>query len=163
MKKILIILLLALSATSLWGTIYYVATTGSDAAAGSFAAPWETWHYAFNHVTPGDTVYFRGGVYTDLYSSSRGAIIATTTINGTRSQPTSFFAYPDDWAAGNYPILDCSNASYPIPKIIIVRQIIIIPAIPLPGSICINIVHYPPSPRYCADVCLTITICKVVI
>lgn len=87
---------------------YYVSPTGSDSNTGTFSQPWKTWHYAFNHTTPSDTCYFRGGVYSP-YSSSIGADLKTTTINGTRTHPTCFFAYPADFATGNYPILDCQT------------------------------------------------------
>ena len=90
------------------GTIYYCSPTGNDASVTptNIATPWRTWHYAFNNVTPGDTVYFRGGVY-PAYSTSIGAWITDTDVDGTHDNPTCFFAYPADWAAGNYPIMDC--------------------------------------------------------
>lgn len=90
--------------------VYYVAPNGTDAifpTRGTFNAPWRSWHYAMNHVTPGDTVYFRGGVYTDYYSPRIGVKLQDSTINGTHNNYTCFFAYPSDWNSGNYPILDC--------------------------------------------------------
>jgi len=42
---------------------YYVAPDGDNAAAGSIDHPWATWQKAFNIAEPGDTIYFRGGVY----------------------------------------------------------------------------------------------------
>ena len=44
---------------------YYVATWGNDNNDGSFEKPWLSWHKAVNSVTAGDTVYIRGGVYTN--------------------------------------------------------------------------------------------------
>ena len=44
-------------------TAYYVSTAGSDANDGMFATPWLTWGKGLNDASPGDTVYFRGGVY----------------------------------------------------------------------------------------------------
>src|SRR5205823_5311187 len=38
---------------------YYVAPTGSDANAGTMAAPFASWAKAQTVVSPGDTVYFR--------------------------------------------------------------------------------------------------------
>jgi len=94
-----------------YSTKYYVASNGTDGSypdRGTFEKPWKTWHYAFNNVTPSDTVYFRGGVY-DAYSTSIGAQLVKKSVSGTKTSPTCFFAYPDDWAAGNYPILDCQK------------------------------------------------------
>jgi uncharacterized repeat protein (TIGR02059 family) len=90
---------------------YYVSTTGKDSNPGTFSQPWHTWNYAFNNTTPGDTCYFRGGVYTDMYNASYGVYLNTESRNGTYSQPTSYFAYPEDWAAENYPVLDCQSLS----------------------------------------------------
>lgn len=42
---------------------YYVATTGSDTAAGSLAAPFRTIKQATRVVRPGDVVNVRGGIY----------------------------------------------------------------------------------------------------
>jgi hypothetical protein len=109
MRNIIFILFCFLSAP-LNAIIYYCSPIGNDASADptNIVTPWKTWHYAFNNVTPTDTVYFRGGVY-PAYSTSIGAIIATTAVDGTYSQPTCFFAYPADFAAKNYPILDCQT------------------------------------------------------
>ncbi len=110
MRKIFIILLCLLS-IQLSATIYYVSPTGNDASADptNIATPWRTWNYAFNHTTSSDTCYFRGGVYTGMYSASYGVLVNSASMNGTYSNPTCFFAYPADWAAGNYPVLDCQS------------------------------------------------------
>jgi len=113
MRKIFIILFSLLS-LSAFADKYYVTPRGNDANDGSdttSANAWKSWHYAFNNVTPGDTVYFRGGVYTDIYSTTVGARIATTSIDGTHDNPTCFFAYPSDWADDNFPIFDCGALS----------------------------------------------------
>lgn len=39
------------------------ATRGEDAADGTQAAPWRTLRHALRQLTPGDTLYLRGGVY----------------------------------------------------------------------------------------------------
>jgi hypothetical protein len=44
---------------------YYVATTGSDAGAGTFADPWLTFNYAIDQLAPGDTLWMRAGVYVE--------------------------------------------------------------------------------------------------
>jgi hypothetical protein len=60
-----------------------------------------TWHYAFNHTSPSDTCYFRGGIYPP-YSTSVGAELMDNSQDGTYSHPTCFFNYP-----GEVPVLDC--------------------------------------------------------
>src|SRR5438045_4185242 len=42
---------------------YYVASTGSDSAAGSAAAPWKTLQKAANTLAAGDTVHVTAGTY----------------------------------------------------------------------------------------------------
>jgi hypothetical protein len=116
MRKAILILLSCIT-LSLNATTYYVATTGSDAAAGSLAAPWATWQKAFNTAVAGDTVYFRGGVYTPTSKVAGGYPITLIAPSGgyghsgTHDNPIVYEAYPPDFAAGNYPILDCSVAS----------------------------------------------------
>jgi len=96
---------------------YFVSPSGIDGAyptRGTQANPWKSWHYAFNNVTPGDTVYFRGGIYTTMYSNFVGAQIATSSVSGSRENPTRFLAYPDDFDKGNYPVLDCQSLSFTV-------------------------------------------------
>lgn len=93
----------------------YVTPRGNDTNDGSDTTSvnaWKSWHYAFNHITSGDTVYFRGGIYNTMSSNTVGVNIATETISGTRENPTCFFAYPEDFAAGNYPVLDCQALAW---------------------------------------------------
>ena len=42
---------------------YFVATNGSDAADGSFGAPFATVQHAVDQLSGGDTLYLRGGTY----------------------------------------------------------------------------------------------------
>lgn len=114
MKKLLIIPLLLLSLT-LSATKYYCSPRGNNANNGadtSSTGAWRSWNYAMNHVTPSDTVYFLGGVYDATVggaSARKGVVLLDTAINGTYTNWTLFEAYPPDFAAGNYPILDCSD------------------------------------------------------
>jgi len=112
MKNILIILL---SIIPLWlnATTYYVAASGgSDSNAGTnIAAPWATLAKAFATPIAGDTVYLRGGTWSptsmvEHYPNKYGGGIGH---NGTHNAPVCFIAYPDDYLAGNPPILDCIN------------------------------------------------------
>lgn len=101
--------------------IYYVAPTGDDDNPGTFSLPWKTWGKAFNAtiVKPGDTVYFRGGIYlkdiTDgeenwyMPSRSIGGTGYNISRRGTADYFVNYWAYPNDVAIGNFPILDCIN------------------------------------------------------
>lgn len=115
MRSFIFILLLFLNCSLFAGT-YYVTPRGNDTNDGSdttSANAWLTWRHAFSTADAGDTVYFRGGVY---YSESEllhpridpyGYEYAATGHTGTEANPICFFAYPSDFAVGNYPILDC--------------------------------------------------------
>lgn len=98
-------------------SIYYVQdpsynVNASDNNAGTnINYPWATWQKAFtsSSVGPGDTVYFRGGIYYMPVMTGEGI---TITRNGSdENNIIQYFAYPEDWAAGNYPILDCDNVT----------------------------------------------------
>ncbi|AZN39570.1 right-handed parallel beta-helix repeat-containing protein [Paenibacillus albus] len=47
---------------------FYVAATGNDSNPGTLDAPWRTIQKAANSVLPGDTVFVRGGVYSEFVS-----------------------------------------------------------------------------------------------
>jgi hypothetical protein len=95
---------------------YYVAPTGSDAAGvvGSEAAPFASWARAQTAAAPGDTVYFRGGVYRYKDATST-CTSGTATVNavvlsksGTLGNPIRYWAYP-----GETPVFDFSGISDP--------------------------------------------------
>lgn len=44
---------------------YYVAVNGNDSSSGSIAAPFKTFLPAITQANPGDTIYVRGGTYTE--------------------------------------------------------------------------------------------------
>ena len=50
------------------GLSFYVSTTGNDANPGTITDPWRTIQHAANVVTPGSTVYVRGGLYHEKVS-----------------------------------------------------------------------------------------------
>jgi hypothetical protein len=90
---------------------YYVAPTGDDSDDGSESAPFATWAKAQSVVSPGDTVYFRGGHYrfTDATSDCGGDTSATVNAvvlskSGTADQPIRYWAYP-----GERPVFDFSG------------------------------------------------------
>jgi len=83
---------------------YFVSPDGNDNNPGTSDKPWATWGKAFNSsaVNPGDTVYFRGGIY-EPASLSGGKGYACTR-NGQPDNYVHYFAYP-----GEKPILDCDD------------------------------------------------------
>ncbi len=87
--------LLALNSSGFANT-YYVATTGSDSAAGTIVAPFLTIPKAYSVAVAGDTILVRGGIYN----------LATTislSKSGTSSAMYCLLSYP-----GERPILDYS-------------------------------------------------------
>jgi hypothetical protein len=79
------------------GNIYYVATNGSDSASGTFSNPWRTIQHAENSVSAGDTVYIRGGTYTENL---------TFNVKGTANNLITFIPY-----SGESVIIDGGNTS----------------------------------------------------
>ncbi len=77
----------------------YVATDGDDANAGTFAQPFKTIAKAIAEVTPGDTIYVRGGTY-----ALTSTITITAAKSGTESQLITLTAFKDE-----VPILDFSG------------------------------------------------------
>ncbi|HEX4590239.1 MAG TPA: hypothetical protein VH120_09950, partial [Gemmataceae bacterium] len=85
---------------------YYVATTGSDTAAGTTAAPWLTLQHAVGVVHAGDTVIARAGTYAGFIAGwdSTGTY---GVIAGTASAPVTFEADPA--AAAGSVIINAAN------------------------------------------------------
>jgi hypothetical protein len=82
------------------GTIFYVATTGSNSNPGTLAAPWQTIQKALNTLLPGQKAYVRGGIYREALSMGRA---------GTASAPITIEAYP-----GETPIIDAEHVRRPL-------------------------------------------------
>jgi hypothetical protein len=99
----------ALAAAQSFGAVYYVATDGSDANAGSMAKPFATLNKANAVVHAGDTVWVRGGVY-DLHDTvfyaryKMTAGILLTASGESDDQRIHYLAYP-----GERPIFDGAN------------------------------------------------------
>jgi parallel beta-helix repeat protein len=66
------------------GAQFFVATYGSNAAAGTADAPWQTLQFAADRVAPGDRVVVRPGAYTGFYLDT----------SGTPAAPIEFLAEP---------------------------------------------------------------------
>jgi hypothetical protein len=72
------------------GTVYYVATSGSDSNPGTQAAPWKTVQHAATSVKAGDTVNIRVGVYNEAVTPSVSGSAAAGSI--------TFQSYPGETA-----------------------------------------------------------------
>ena len=98
---------MACAAAPAFAATYYVAPAGSDTAAGTQAAPWQSFAHAQAVAQPGDTVWFRGGryAYTRATTScaSRRATVSAIVLDksGTETQPIRYWAYP-----GETPVFD---------------------------------------------------------
>jgi hypothetical protein len=79
---------------------YYVATWGSDDSAGTITAPWATLQHAFETADAGDTVYFRGGTYSETSTISYDA----ADNDGTYGNEICFYNYPNET-----PVFDFSG------------------------------------------------------
>ncbi len=80
---------------------YYVAPDGSDAAPGTEADPFATAARGQQAASPGDTIYFRGGVYEFSGDSDIGVLFDKS---GQAGSPINYFAYP-----GEVPVFDFNN------------------------------------------------------
>jgi hypothetical protein len=74
------------------GTVYYVATDGSDTNPGTFEAPWLTIQHAADTMVAGDQVAIRGGTYNEHVYTVHGGDAAAYIL---------FSAYP-----GETPVID---------------------------------------------------------
>ncbi|MFF4547676.1 carbohydrate-binding protein [Streptomyces sp. NPDC001406] len=86
--------------TATTGTVLYVSPNGSDSAAGTQSAP-TTLTSAISRITPGGTIYLRGGTYN--YSST---VTVPQGNDGTSGARTTLSAYP-----GETPVLNFSAQS----------------------------------------------------
>lgn len=111
MRKLIIIPFLFICLLLSAQDTYYVDPAGDDGAVGDITHPWKTWGKAFNdaNVDPGDTVYFRDGIYYKAWGEGVGNYHADgksyqITRAGTAGNYVHYFAYP-----GETPILDSDN------------------------------------------------------
>jgi IPT/TIG domain len=80
------------------GNIFFVATSGDDANAGTFAAPWKTIVKAKNAIAAGDIAYIENGVaqtteenFTAYLSMDNNGV----SNSGTAAAPKALIAYPN--------------------------------------------------------------------
>ncbi|MEE4310770.1 MAG: right-handed parallel beta-helix repeat-containing protein, partial [candidate division KSB1 bacterium] len=100
-KIVLFVISLAIMSNTLYGQIY-IATDGDDAHPGTKAQPYASFEKAINVVTPGDTIYVRGGVY-----SLTNTITISAAKSGSENQRMILTAYQDE-----IPLLDFSDQGF---------------------------------------------------
>ncbi|VGO19646.1 CBM96 family carbohydrate-binding protein [Pontiella sulfatireligans] len=96
----------ALSATA---ADYYVSTTGSDSAPGTFVQPFKTLGHALQNVVgAGDTVYMRGGRYHEEISGAN--------LHGTDGNPITITRYQNEQVTldGSESLADLGGASWSV-------------------------------------------------
>src|ERR1051326_1093339 len=94
--------LISLSAT-LHAATYYVATTGSDANAGTSNAPCPTPQHAMSTMASGDTIYVRGGTYalTSQVKTAKAGFATNSCKLWAYSGETPIFDFTTDPTAGD--------------------------------------------------------------
>ena len=80
------------------GNIYFVSTTGSDSAAGTISAPWQTLHKVRDTIANGDIAYLRAGTWNSTLDSevNSSSIIMFASTGGTSTAPKAMIAYPGE-------------------------------------------------------------------
>jgi len=93
----------AITSPPVYEAEYYVAPWGDDDNPGTFDEPFQSWQKGFDEVSPGDTVYFRGGEYEPININPALPYAAVyLQYGGTIGNPKNMFAYP-----GETPVLNC--------------------------------------------------------
>jgi hypothetical protein len=105
----LIIFLLIQQLFPVFSAVYYVAPNGSDTHTGSIDQPFATIRKAQEVVSPGDTVYLRGGTYKMIENQiakkeKMWAYVTCLDKNGTLDKRINYWAYP-----GEKPVFDYSD------------------------------------------------------
>ena len=108
-KKIISFLLLLLVYTMSFANIWFVSSVGNDANPGTKGQPFQTLQKAQSVVSPGDTVYIRGGIYqmqeSNINSYTRiQAYVTLLDKSGTEGKRIHYWAFPDET-----PIFDFTN------------------------------------------------------
>ena len=107
-RTILSLTALTLLLATLQAKVVYVATDGSDTAPGTITAPMATFPAAWQHISSGDTLCFRGGTYhiTDsqiMKTDFNYAYVFALEKGGTPDRRTCIMGYP-----GERPVFDFS-------------------------------------------------------
>jgi hypothetical protein len=109
LPKLLLASFLLLPLTQAFSAVYYVSPTGSDENPGSKERSFLTIQKAQTAVSPGDTVYLRGGLYkmAETQVAQKRGIWAYVTLldkSGSPGKPIRYWAYP-----GERPVFDYSE------------------------------------------------------
>ena len=112
MRNFLLLVSLCLFSAIANAKTYYVATTGSDANAGTISAPFKTWAKLSSVMIAGDIAYIRGGIYSSPYSGTAGAAASVhcywQNLHGTATNLIVIQNYP-----GETPVLDLTSIGVP--------------------------------------------------
>jgi hypothetical protein len=113
MKIFASLLIILLTATSGYGTEYFVSKTGNDSNPGTEAQPWKTIKKAADTMTAGDSVLIKAGTYNERVqprnSGSAGEYITYTSYpNDTVVIDGSGIDLPDDWGG----LVDITEKNY---------------------------------------------------
>ena len=74
---------------------YYMAPNGSNSNPGTMAAPWRSISRAAQTLQPGDTLYLRGGVYSEYRVNAYDNVYG---LQGAPGQWITIRSYPGEWA-----------------------------------------------------------------
>lgn len=102
MRLYLILALFILSSALQAQTKYFVATNGNDSNPGTITQPFATWEKGGSVLTAGDTLYIRGGTYTNTRATIYQCL--WDTLTGTQNDTIKIWAYP-----GEKPVWDFIN------------------------------------------------------
>jgi parallel beta-helix repeat protein len=83
------------------GRTYYASPSGSNSNNGSIGTPFLTIAYGISKLKGGDSLFVRGGVY------SEKLWVDSYKISGNATNPTIITAYP-----GEHPVIDCSSLTF---------------------------------------------------
>ena len=98
------VLLVLLAASIAQGATYYVATTGKDSNPGTLNQPFQSFKKGIGLLQPGDTLYIRGGLYTEQVD------LQTPNKTGTVGNYMTIAGYPGETVTLQYA--DTSEGSY---------------------------------------------------
>jgi hypothetical protein len=88
MRALTLLLALACLAVKANAQTYYISPAGDDDNAGTIDAPWATFAKAETILGPGDTLYVRGGTYSEW--------LRLNTNSGTPTEPIVYMEYPGE-------------------------------------------------------------------
>ncbi len=77
--------------------IFFMAKDAPGLDNGSFEDPYDSPSTFINNMSPGDVLYFRGGVYDEKYTGGKAIFwVRSSRTDGTEQDPIGFVAYPGE-------------------------------------------------------------------